>query len=72
MAEHEQRRALADFLRSRRERLRPSDVGLPAGPRRRTPGLRREEAALLSGVSITWYTWIERYTPRDTTGQAVA
>ncbi|TJZ50353.1 helix-turn-helix domain-containing protein [Streptomyces piniterrae] len=54
------RRALAEFLRSRRERITPSDAGIPAGPRRRTPGLRREEVAQLSGVSVTWYTWLEQ------------
>ena len=51
---------LADFLRSRRERLKPADVGLTAGRRRRTPGLRREEVAHLSGVGITWYTRLEQ------------
>ncbi|WP_030663694.1 helix-turn-helix transcriptional regulator [Streptomyces rimosus] len=56
----EQRRVLAAFLRSRRERIAPGDAGLPAGPRRRTPGLRREEVATLSGVSVTWYTWLEQ------------
>jgi transcriptional regulator with XRE-family HTH domain len=54
------RRELADFLRSRRERLAPADVGLPAGGRRRTPGLRREEVAQLAGVGVTWYTWLEQ------------
>ena len=49
-----------EFLRSRRERLTPSDVGLPNGLRRRTPGLRREEVALLAGVGVTWYTWLEQ------------
>lgn len=48
------------FLRSRRERLTPAEVDLPAGLRRRTPGLRREEVALLAGVGITWYTWLEQ------------
>ena len=52
--------ALADFLRNRREALRPEDVGLPGGGRRRTPGLRREEVAQLAGVGITWYTWLEQ------------
>ncbi|RSO32684.1 XRE family transcriptional regulator [Streptomyces sp. WAC 06725] len=56
----ERRRVLAAFLRSRRERIAPGDAGLPAGPRRRTPGLRREEVATLSGVSVTWYTWLEQ------------
>jgi transcriptional regulator with XRE-family HTH domain len=54
------RRELADFLRSRRERLSPADVGLPPGGRRRTPGLRREEVAQLAGVGVTWYTWLEQ------------
>lgn len=54
------RRPLADFVRALRERTRPEDVGLPAGPRRRTPGLRREEVAHLAGVGITWYTWFEQ------------
>jgi transcriptional regulator with XRE-family HTH domain len=51
---------LADFLRTRREALRPEDVGLPGGGRRRTPGLRREEVAQLAGVGTTWYTWLEQ------------
>ncbi|WP_171172335.1 helix-turn-helix transcriptional regulator [Streptomyces sp. I05A-00742] len=54
------RRELAAFVRSRRERLSPRDAGLLPGPRRRTPGLRREEVAQLSGVSVTWYTWLEQ------------
>jgi transcriptional regulator with XRE-family HTH domain len=55
-----QRRALADFLRARRAGLSPADVGLPAGPVRRAAGLRREEVAVLAGVSVTWYTWLEQ------------
>lgn len=51
---------LAAFLRSRRERVGPGQVGLPRGARRRTPGLRREEVALLAGVGVTWYTWLEQ------------
>jgi transcriptional regulator with XRE-family HTH domain len=54
------RHALADFLRSRRERISPDQVGLPVGGRRRTPGLRREEVAQLAGVGVTWYTWLEQ------------
>ncbi|HEX4223982.1 MAG TPA: helix-turn-helix transcriptional regulator [Pseudonocardiaceae bacterium] len=54
------RHALADFLRSRRERISPDQVGLPPGGRRRTPGLRREEVAQLAGVGVTWYTWLEQ------------
>ncbi len=55
-----QRQQLASFLRSRRDLLSPTDVGLEPGGRRRTPGLRREEVAQLSGVSLTWYTWLEQ------------
>jgi transcriptional regulator with XRE-family HTH domain len=51
---------LASFLRSRRARLSPEQVGLPRGTRRRTPGLRREEVAILAGVSPEWYTWLEQ------------
>jgi transcriptional regulator with XRE-family HTH domain len=55
-----QRRALGDFLRTHRARLTPALVGLPVAGRRRTPGLRREEVALLCGISTTWYTWLEQ------------
>ena len=54
------RRDLTDFLVTRRARLTPPDVGLVTGPRRRTPGLRREEVAQLAGVGISWYTWFEQ------------
>jgi transcriptional regulator with XRE-family HTH domain len=54
------RTELAAFLRTRRERVQPEDVGLPPGPRRRTAGLRREELAQLAGVGVTWYTWLEQ------------
>jgi transcriptional regulator with XRE-family HTH domain len=54
------RRDLADFLRRRRELLRPADVGLPPGFRRRTPGLRREEVAQLAGVSVDYYARLEQ------------
>lgn len=57
------RAVLGAFLRSRRERLIPEEVGLSGGPRRRTPGLRREEVALLSGVSVSWYSWLEQGRP---------
>lgn len=56
----QQRRRFGEFVRSHRSRLKPLDVGLAAGTRRRTPGLRREEAAQLCGVSATWLTWIEQ------------
>ncbi|MGB3836741.1 helix-turn-helix transcriptional regulator [Castellaniella sp.] len=54
------RLALGAFLRSARARVSPADHGLPAGLRRRTPGLRREEIAQLCEISSTWYTWIEQ------------
>ncbi|MFE6871306.1 helix-turn-helix domain-containing protein [Kitasatospora sp. NPDC057692] len=57
----DQRTELSDFLRSRRARLRPSDVGLPDyGGRRRVPGLRREELAQLAGVSTAYYVRLEQ------------
>lgn len=54
------RTELAEFLRSRRSRITPEEVGLQASGRRRTPGLRREEVAAMAGVGITWYTWLEQ------------
>jgi transcriptional regulator with XRE-family HTH domain len=54
------RRSLAEFLRTHRARLLPASLGLAAGGRRRTPGLRREEVAQLCGISTTWYTWLEQ------------
>ena len=54
------RRALAEFLRTRRTRVRPQDVGLEPGPRRRVAGLRREELALLAGVSSDYYQRMEQ------------
>jgi len=59
-SEKHRREELAKFLRTRRERLSPEDVGLPSGDRRRTPGLRREEVALLANVGISWYTSLEQ------------
>jgi transcriptional regulator with XRE-family HTH domain len=56
-------RALGQLLRSRRERLTPVQVGLPEGRRRRTPGLRREEVAMLANVSATYYTFLEQGRP---------
>lgn len=52
--------ALSSFLKSKRAKIMPEDVGFPIGTRRRTPGLRREEVAQLAGVSTTWYTWLEQ------------
>ncbi|MFH8533884.1 helix-turn-helix transcriptional regulator [Streptomyces tendae] len=54
------RQELAGFLRGRRERITPADVGLPTGPRRRTPGLRREEVAQLAFISTEYYTRLEQ------------
>ena len=55
------RAELATFLRIRRAELKPEDVGLRVPPgRRNTPGLRREEVAQISGVGVTWYTWLEQ------------
>ncbi|MBT2532250.1 helix-turn-helix domain-containing protein [Arthrobacter sp. ISL-48] len=51
---------LGNFLRTRREQTRPEDIGLPASTRRRTPGLRREEVAVLANVGVSWYTWLEQ------------
>ncbi|MDP9870036.1 MULTISPECIES: helix-turn-helix transcriptional regulator [Streptosporangium] len=65
------RAELASFLRSRRDRLTPAEVGLPPGLRRRTPGLRREEVALLAGVGVTWYTWLEQGRPINASVQVL-
>lgn len=54
------RKQLGAFLRARRESLDPQRLGLPRSGRRRTPGLRREEVALLADVGVTWYTWLEQ------------
>ncbi|WP_234542099.1 helix-turn-helix transcriptional regulator [Streptomyces shenzhenensis] len=54
------RQELAAFLRSRRERISPAEVGLERGPRRRTPGLRREEVAQLAYISAEYYTRLEQ------------
>ena len=60
MEDDARRAELGDFLRNKRKQVQPTDVGLRPGVRRRTPGLRREEVALLAGISITWYTWLEQ------------
>lgn len=65
------RQELGDFLRSRRERISPAAVGLPATGRRRTPGLRREEVAVLAGVGVTWYTWLEQGRPINVSTQVL-
>ncbi|MBG0828241.1 helix-turn-helix domain-containing protein [Planomonospora sp. ID67723] len=66
------RRALADFLRRRREALQPEDVGLPAGARRRAPGLRREEVAALAAMSADYYTRLEQQRGPQPSGQMLA
>ena len=68
----ETRAAFAAFLRSRRARLSPADVGLPEGVRRRVVGLRREEVAQLAGVGLTWYTWLEQGRPIAASAQVVS
>jgi transcriptional regulator with XRE-family HTH domain len=65
------RAELSAFLRSRRARVQPEDVGLPPGSRRRTPGLRREELAQLAGVGVTWYTWLEQGRDINVSAQVV-
>ncbi|WP_246460096.1 helix-turn-helix transcriptional regulator [Streptomyces himalayensis] len=65
------RHELAAFLRSRRERITPEQVGLERGRRRRTPGLRREEVAQLSAVGVTWYTWLEQARDIQVSGQVL-
>lgn len=60
MSDKKQRQELAQFLRTRRERLSPAAVGLSASSRRRTPGLRREELSQLAGIGVTWYTRLEQ------------
>ncbi|QKV96015.1 helix-turn-helix domain-containing protein [Streptomyces sp. NA02950] len=62
----------AAFLKSRRDRIRPADVGLPTGPRRRVPGLRREEVAQLAGLSADYYTELERGGSVQPSAQVVA
>jgi transcriptional regulator with XRE-family HTH domain len=60
MLSEDRRREIADFLKTRRMRRQPEELGLPRGRRRRTPGLRREEVATAAGVSAEWYTWLEQ------------
>ncbi|MEU4605016.1 helix-turn-helix transcriptional regulator [Kribbella sp. NPDC023972] len=67
----DRRAELGEFLKARRARVAPEDVGLPAGGRRRTPGLRREELAQLAGVGVTWYTWLEQGRPINVSGQVL-
>lgn len=70
-ASRRRRSELGEFLKASRGRLSPHDVGLPPGVRRRTAGLRREEVALLAGVGITWYTWLEQGRPINASWQVL-
>jgi transcriptional regulator with XRE-family HTH domain len=75
MSEDKRRDDLRRFLRERRARITPEEAGLPAGSRRRVPGLRREEVATIAGIGISWYTSLENGDARNvsaTTGTAVA
>jgi len=63
---------LGEFIRAHRERLRPEELGLPGGGRRRTPGLRREELAQLCAVSPTWLTWLEQGRPVAASARTLA
>lgn len=60
MSSDRQLKELGQFLKVRRAEVTPTEVGLPTAGVRRTPGLRREEVALLAGVGVSWYTWIEQ------------
>ncbi len=60
MEDNARKAELARFLRTRRSMIQPETVGLAGGPRRRTPGLRREEVAALAQVGLAWYTWLEQ------------
>jgi transcriptional regulator with XRE-family HTH domain len=70
-AARRRRTALGEFLKARRARVRPEDVGLAPGPRRRTAGLRREEVAIIAGVSPSWYTWLEQGREINVSGQVL-
>jgi transcriptional regulator with XRE-family HTH domain len=65
------RAELAAFLKTRRAKVRPEDVGLPDGVRRRAAGLRREEVAQLAGVGLSWYTWLEQGRPINASTQVL-
>lgn len=66
------RAELREFLMSRRARISPAEAGLPdGGARRRTPGLRREEVAVLAGVGVSWYQWLEQGRDITVSGQVL-
>lgn len=62
---------LSDFLKTRRAKILPSQVGLSSATRRRTSGLRREEVAQLAGIGLTWYTWLEQGRPIHVSTQVI-
>jgi transcriptional regulator with XRE-family HTH domain len=68
---YERRQDLGAFLRSRREAIDPESVGIPRGRRRLARGLRREEVASLSGIGVTWYTWLEQGRPVTVSSDAL-
>ena len=70
--ENVDKREFGAFLRSRRERIRPEDVGLPEGPRRRTPGLRRDEVAHLAFISTEYYTRLEQARAPHPSGEVLS
>ncbi len=69
--EQNRRLTLGKFLRTRRESLDPKRLGLSTPRKRRTPGLRREDVALLDDVGITWYTWLEQGRPIKTSAKVL-
>lgn len=62
-SKNQRNKELGCFLKTRREKILPSQVGLSDKSRRRTSGLRREEVAMLAGIGVTWYTWLEQGRP---------
>ncbi|MFC9896415.1 helix-turn-helix transcriptional regulator [Nocardia sp. NPDC127579] len=65
------REQLKEFLRARRAGVSPEEVGIVGAGRRRTPGLRREEVAMLAGVGVSWYTWLEQGRDITVSGQVL-
>ena len=71
MTPEERRQELGRFFRSRRDCRRPEELALPRAARRRARGLRRDEVAALSGVSLSWYTWLEQGRKINPSGNAL-
>src|SRR3954468_5485845 len=65
------RAKLREFLIARRAQITPEEMGLAPGARRRTPGLRREEVAVLAGVGASWYQWLEQGRDISVSGQVL-